>query len=775
MSALRQLSRRSRLLLGLGAGTLIVIALLNWVVFPLPHDKLTRAHGTFVYSRDNHLLNCFTAEDRFWRKPVSLDSISPLLVSTVIATEDKWFRWHPGFNPVALISAAYDNLSKGKFVRGGSTLTMQIARMMEPKERTIPNKLLEILRAVQLELAYCKDDLLEIYFNLAPYGGNIEGVGAASYLYFGKRPSDLTLSEVAILTAIPASPNQFRPDANSERCRQRRDLILDRLLAENQIDSLEMAQAKREEIPDSRVQPVVAAPHLSQLLAQRYPERTELVSTLDFKLQVVCEQLATGFQQSLREKGINNLSVVVLDTRTSELLAMVGSADFGDTKHQGQVNGAIAPRSPGSALKPFVYGLGFEKGLISPELRVEDLAVNYAGYIPVNYDGEYHGVVPVNDALIQSLNVPAVNLASRVGVGQIYNLLKQGGISTLNRKSHEYGLPLVLGSCEVSLLELVNLYAMLGRGGEFRPKALLMNDKAPASERLFSAETCYLLSDILSELKRPDLPSSWEFTTNMPRVAWKTGTSYGRKDAWAVGYNPEYTVGVWAGNFTAEGSIAIVGAEIAAPLMLSIFDHLYTNKQAPWNTAPENIKLRPVCAVSGMPAGAACPSTVQESFFAGVSSTRECDIHQRILVDASTGFKLCPYCSEGKKHAEKVIERWSPKVASWLLRQGVISFLPQHNPDCRGETGGDEPVITSPEQGATYMVQEHAPLEYQKILFEASAGSDAVRLHWFLDGQLFATASNSGSRIFYAPIRGEHRLMCVDALGRSTSITFRVE
>jgi penicillin-binding protein 1C len=771
---MRKLLLRRKLLIW-GAGTIFVLALSHWVLFPLPQAKLTRAHGTFVYSRDGHLLNCFTASDRFWRKPVVLSEISPLLVRSVIANEDKWFYWHPGFNPVSLFSAAYDNLTAGKFVRGGSTITMQIARMIEPKERTIGNKLIEILRAMQLEASYSKDELLEIYFNLAPYGGNIEGVGAASYLYFGKRPGELTASEVAILTAIPSSPNQFRPDANLSQCRQRRDIVLDRMKSESIISVEDLAQAKREEIPDQRVQPVIAAPHLSQMLAQRYPERSELNSTIDYKLQVVCEQLASNFQRSLADKGINNLSVVVLDTKTSELVAMVGSADFGDIAHQGQVNGAIAPRSPGSALKPFVYGLGFEKGLVAPQMRVEDLAVNYAGYIPVNYDGEYHGVVSVSEALIQSLNVPAVNLASRVGVAQIFGFLKRGGISTLGKKYQEYGLPLVLGACEVNLLELTNLYATLGRGGKFDQVALLKESKIGPSEQMLSEETCFLLSEILSELKRPDLPSSWEFTSDMPRVAWKTGTSYGRKDAWAIGYNPEYTVGVWAGNFSAEGSIAIVGAEISAPLMLSIFNQLYSKRQAPWYATSEKVKTRSVCAVSGMPAAEACPSTIEESYIGGTSPTRQCDVHRKILVDKTTGFQLCAYCSGGKPRTERVIEVWPPKIATWLLRRGIISIMPQHDPSCKGESGGEEPVITSPEQGAVYMVQDQTPLEYQKILFEASVAADSREIHWFIDGQLFATVKNADSRLFYTPSRGDHRLICVDGLGRSSSISFRVE
>lgn len=750
------------------------LGLLHWVVFPLPTDRLRRPSSTFVYSRDGRLLNCFTSSDRFWRKPVPLERISPNLLRSVIACEDRWFYGHPGVNPVSLISAAVDNLKAGRFVRGGSTITMQIARMMEPKPRTISNKIIEILRAVQLELTYSKKHLLEIYFNLAPYGGNIEGIGAAAYMYFDKTPDDLSIAEAALLTAVPSSPSQFRPDRDAQKCLARRNLVLRRLRDEGVITRSDYDQALTEELPRQRVAPSVTAPHFCQSIAAARPNEPEIVSTIDFTLQTTCERLALGYHGELMQKGINNLSVVVIDNRTGDLLAMVGSPDFGDIVNHGQINGALAPRSPGSALKPFVYALGFEKGIISPALRVEDLPANYAGYIPVNYDNEYHGVVSVGEALIQSLNVPAVNLTSRVGLKAFYDLLRRGGITTLNRKYDEYGLPLVLGSGEVPLLELANLYAALARGGQYLPVRSAREDATVQPSVLLTPEACYLVTGLLTELKRPDLPASWEFTADMPKVAWKTGTSYGRRDAWAVGYNPEYTVGVWAGNFSAEGSIAIVGAETAAPLMLDIFSQLCVDGDRQRFRRPKGIATRDVCAVSGRVAGDDCPERITEEYIPGVSPTEPCTIHRKILVDTRTGYQVCRWCADRKHTVERIYEDWPPRLAAWMASKGIISLIPAHNPQCRQVFAGDKPVITSPEDKAVYIFRPSVPLQYQKILFEASAAADNRKLFWFLDGQLFSTTERE-NRVFYEPKQGSHQLMCVDDYGRASAVSFHVQ
>jgi len=753
---------------------LIAVALVldRWVC-PLPTEKLSRPPAHFVYSRDGRLLNSFASSDFYWRKPVRLDHISPHLIQCVLASEDRWFRWHPGVNPVSLIKAAIDNARAGEVVRGGSTMTMQIARMIEPKERTVFGKLIEMLRAFQLEWHYSKNELLRIYFNLVPYGGNIEGIGAATHFYFDKEPSQLSWSEAAILTAIPASPNVFRPDLHPKACRKRRDLVLTNLHRLGLLNDSDYRDAEAEEIPVRRLDRPFCAPHLSQTALAVRPNETELHTTIDYNLQRLCERLAANYHGRLQPLGINNLAVVVIDNRSGDLLAMVGSPDFNDTEHHGQIHGALAARSPGSTLKPFVYALGFESGVITPSSRLDDIPVSYAGYAPKNYDEKYHGVVPSAEALIQSFNVPAVNLTARVGLKEFYDLLKAGGLGSLNRKYYQYGLPLVLGACEVTLLDLANLYAALARGGEYRAVREFVDDTLPTGYRLLSTESCYLVSEILANLQRPDLPTSWEFTRDLPTVAWKTGTSYGRKDAWTIGYNPRYTIGVWTGNFSGEGSAYVVGAETAAPLMFEIFNTLTRNQEPTWYDRPPRVRLRDVCTVSGMPPGEYCQSTRQDVYIEGVSSVAVCDVHRGLFVDHHTGYQLCRACLRGKTVDTVVFEQWPARLTAWLIGQNAATSLPEHNPDCRGIIADDAPVIASPEAEAVYELRRGAPREYQKILLKASVSHESKKVHWFLDNELFATC-RAGDGVFYLPEPGRHEVMALDDLGRSTTVRFEV-
>ena len=750
---------------------LMAAVVLDRWVWPLPVEQLHRPHGQFVYARDGRLIAAYTSSDRFWRKSTPLNDISPRLVSSVIASEDRWFYWHPGFNPVSLITAAVDNLRAGHVVRGGSTVTMQIARMIEPKDRTIGNKLREIARAIQLECHYSKNELLEMYLNLVPYGGNIEGVGGAALMYFDKEPSELTWAECATLVTIPVSPTAFRPDRDSTACRIRRDRVLARLHALGMMDDASYRQALAEEIPAQRVDQPFIAPHFAQSLVSMFPDSVMLHSTLNTELQAVCQRLAERHQLRLRDKDINNLSVVILDNHTGDILAMVGSPDFNDRRHQGQINGALAPRSPGSALKPFVYALAFDSGQLSPEYRLADIPVNYSGYSPENYDEQYHGMVSVRDALINSYNVPAVRACADVGLEQYYNLLKQGGLSTLDRPYYDYGLPLVLGACEITLLDLSGLYAMLARGGERCSVHWLTADSNSVKKRVLSPEASYLVTDILCDLHRPDLPTSWEFTADMPVVAWKTGTSYGRRDAWTIGYNERYTVGVWAGNFTGEGSVDIVGAKIAAPLMLSIFDEISDDHNRP--VPPDGIALREVCAVSGQPPNEFCPHTVIEKYIPGRSSVETCNLHKMILVDSRTGHRVSRATIPPEYVREEITIQWPPRVASWLQQNGAPMSYPERSPQIAAPVNSDRPVITSPENRAVYVMIDDIPADYQRILLEASVAPGCDRLHWFIDNTLYASGSPC-DRLFLTPTRGRHEVMCVDNHGRSQSITVEI-
>ena len=768
--------RRKKITIIGAAAALFVASLfvLDSAIFPLPLDKLNKPPSRFVYARDGRLLRCFISVDDYWRKPVALEDISPLLIKSVLAREDRWFYYHPGVNVFSLFEALIDNIKAGEIVRGGSTITMQIARMIEPKPRTVKSKLIEILRAMQLELHYSKSELLELYFNIAPYGGNIEGIGAASYFYFDKSPIELTAGQAALLTSIPNSPTYLRPDLNVDNCYDARARVLAYMLDGKIIDSLQYQAALLEKINPEKTSPPFKAPHLCRDLALEYPGQGEITTTIDSKIQQTCEAIVKHYQYALQTRAINNAAVIVIDNRSSEVLALIGSPDFFDNKHQGQINGATALRSPGSALKPFAYALALDEGIISPAIYLEDLPVYYSGYSPENYDDSYRGVVSAADALRMSLNVPAVNLCAQTGLDKFFKVLKSGGLSTLNGKYYDYGLPLVLGSCEVKLLELTNLYSALGRGGIWRPYRLIKDDSRMAGDTLFSPEASYIIAEILSDVTRPDFPSSWEFSANLPKIAWKTGTSYGRRDAWSIGFNPHYTVGVWVGNFTGEPSPNLVGAESAAPILFDIFTTISSKTEDGWFTRPENVGIRDVCALTGLIPGPFCKSTKEELYIHGVSPSRRCDVHQVLTLDSHTGCKLCPYCSEGKNTIDSVFQIWPAKISTWLKKSGSLTqTVPIHNPDCRGTYYGDRPEITSPKPDVNYIIRDYLPASQQGILLDASAASGTKDLYWFIDGVLYGKI-RPGERLFYIPQAGKHNIICSDDQGRSSSLELKI-
>ncbi|MCI0513038.1 penicillin-binding protein 1C [candidate division KSB1 bacterium] len=753
---------------------LIALGLVIDFLLPLPTHRLFPDRSTQILARDGTLLRAYTARDDIWRMYTPLAGISPLHQKMVRAYEDRWFYWHLGINPVALVRAAWLNLKAKKIRSGGSTITMQIARMMEPKSRTFRAKFQEMFRALQLEWHFSKKELLEIYFNLMPYGGNIEGVGAAAWIYFGKPPAQLSIGEIALLTALPNSPTRLRPDLNGSSARAARDKVLTRLLTQHVIQPSQYQDARSETVPSQRRTLPFLAPHACDFLKQRDFTERQLRSTLDLHIQTICQHLLTQHVQGLSGKGITNGAVVVIDNPRHEVLALVGSGNFFNNSSSGQVNGALAPRSPGSALKPFVYALALDAGLISHRSVLEDVPVDYSGYSPENFDGLYHGVVTVEQALAQSLNVPAINLTAALKKNTVYRLLKKAGFTTLSRPEAQYGLPIILGACEVKLLELTNFYSCLANGGVFYPWRMRVGETPGEGQVLFSPESAFIITEILAGLSRPDLPTAWESSLNLPKVSWKTGTSYGHKDAWSIGYNPDWTIGVWIGNFSGAGVPELVGAEVAAPLLFDIFNALARGRNPRWFAAPSGLGVREVCVLSGMPASAICPRTQEEYYLPGKSPHIPCTLHQKRLIDDQTHTVLCNHCSQGRRFHEVVFEQWPAKLATWMERNGYpIPKIPPHYPKCTSLILGSAPIIRSPSANCEYILREGVDPEYQKILLDASVSNDVRRIYWFVDGKVLLTCSPA-EKVFYKPTVGNHQLVCMDELGRGTEMVIKI-
>lgn len=769
-------SRRARIL----KSVLAVAALLKFpaiiiltlgFMLPLPVEKLHRDKSTVVLASDGTLLTAYLSADDKWRFETKLSDVPGFVRKSVIAYEDRWFYFHPGINPVSILRAAATNFRRGEVVVGGSTITMQVARMMDPQPRTMKAKMIESFRALQLEVKYSKKEILALYFNLAPYGGNIEGFAAASYFYFGKPPAVLSKSEAISLVGLPNSPTRLRPDRNFVESQKHRAFLAEELRKRGILSKKDYMSLKTDKMPEARKNLPAKAPHFSAFAASKHPELKTIESTLDSRLQTLAEKALLSHLESLSGRGITNGAVVIIENSTRAVRAMVGSADFNDVMISGQVNGALAPRSPGSAMKPFVYALAFDRGIISPRLMLEDVPVNYSGYTPVNFDEKNRGAIPAEDALKLSLNVPAVNIYSKVG-DDFFKLLKNGGITTLDKPREYYGLPLILGGGEVNLLELSNLYASLADGGMYKPYEIINRDSRVEPVRIISEGTAYITTEILSEVRRPDLPNCWEFSVNLPKVAWKTGTSYGHRDAWSIGYNPEYTVGVWLGNFSGRGAETLVGSEVAAPLLFDIFNSV--SSHAEWFKKPVSVGRRKVCAISGMTATENCPQTVEENHLYGVSPAAPCSMHMKYALDRASGKRLSPDCIHGNNYDEKIFELWPSRIATWRRREGYpVDSVPAYLESCDHAAEGGEPVIVSPAHNTRFFLRADAPLERQRILLDASVPNTVDTVYWFVDGELYASG-DPDEKTFYTPQPGSHKIACVDTAGRSSEVTIQV-
>jgi len=756
------------------ATPLLLFAVLN-ALAPLPTERLHPPPSTLVVDRRGEVLRAFLAADDMWRFQITKDEIPHALKKAVLAFEDRYFYWHPGINPVAVCRAAAANIRSGKIVQGASTITMQLARMMQPRERTFRSKIIEAFRALQLEWCYSKDEILTFYLNLAPYGGNLVGVATASQFYFNKRPDQLSLGESALLAAIPNSPNRYRPDLNGTEARHIRNRILHQMHARGVISVAEHDEARSEPLPRQRFEPRFTAPQLSEnLIRGQQATSSRIQTTIDLVLQQQTVRILQTHMKPLQAHGVHNAAVVIIDNAAREVLAYVGSHDFFDAAHQGQVDGAGSPRSPGSALKPFIYALGVEHGLISPKSLLADVPVAYADYRPQNYDDTFHGAVTMQEALIRSMNVPAVNLYAQLGDRGIYSFMKAAGITTLTKPKEHYGLSLILGGGEVTLLELTNLYAGLAQYGLFRPAKLLLKQQGPLATRLLSPGSSFIIIDILSRLRRPELPAVWDAARDIPKVAWKTGTSYGHKDAWSIGFTPELTIGVWVGNFDGAGAPALVGAESAAPILFALFEAFSDRLHAPWFTAPETVQRRQVCAISGMLPTPYCAMVQNEAFLPGISPSARCTIHRKILIDQQTGLRLCGHCRIGRTYREQIYEVWPAEIAAWKQKHGLpLPRLPEHFPACDRVATGAGPVIQSPPADSEYKIRSGVALKFQKILLRAAVSNQTRRVYWFLNDKLLHTGSPD-EKVYLTPHKGRHTIMCMDDEGRASQVNIKI-
>jgi penicillin-binding protein 1C len=738
-----------------------------------------------VVDREGRLLRLALASDQRYRLWTPLHEVSPTLVEAVQLHEDAWFRWHPGVNPVSLARAVVNYAGDGPRL-GASTITMQLARLRWRLDTKTPSgKLRQIARALQLEATYSKDDILEAYLNLAPYGGNIEGVGAASRIYFRKPPGGLTVAEALTLAVLPQAPSRRGRLVPIERTIEAastsgaglsaaRDRLYARWRAMRPPDPATDALVRLPLRLHAPRELPFRAPHaVDRLLAERvlHPnDGPRLVSTLDLRLQSLVEERVEAHLRRLRAKGVNNAAVLLVDRRDLGVRALVGSADWHDARIDGQVDGTAGKRSPGSTLKPFLYALALDQGVLHPATVLRDVPTAFGPYTPENFDGRFLGPVTAQDALVRSRNIPAVWVSSQLRQPSFYDFLRQAGVSRLSSEQH-YGLALVLGGGEVTMSEVARLYALLGNDGKLRPLRLRESDPAGEGTTLLSPEAAFVTRDMLRHNPRPDSAGgAWGGADAGPPVAWKTGTSWGFRDAWSAGLVGPYVLVVWLGNFDGHPNPALVGADAAAPLFFSIVDGLDAagvDLAEPPGTAPLHLKRVEVCRASGELPNAECPQRGSTWFLPGKSPIRVSNVHRTVLVDRRSGRVACgPFDPETMRR--EVHEFWPSDLRRVFAQAGIPRRVPPAGADCAGldaDGQGSAPKITSPWRGTHYALRLSHP-EQRQLTLAATVDADVSRVYWFAGDSYIGNAA-AGESLAWTPDRaGQWTLSVVDDRGR---------
>ena len=755
---------------------LLALTLIGLRLYPKPALADLIPHSTAIYAADGTLLRLTLASDSQYQLWVPLEDIQPKVVEAVKLYEDRYFSWHWGVNPVALLRGVWRTAFGGSR-QGASTITMQLAREIYTIDsRTVNGKFRQILAAIWLECRYSKRDIVEAYLNVAPYGGNIKGIATASLFYFNKPPNQLNLPEAITLAVIPQNPNKrLSLSSQNSPLNQARLRLWQSWLRTHPSDVQYNADMA---LPDKALNHTLhlpfLAPHFTDALLSELGQNVPQFSVhtgLNLRAQATLERMLKNYVENNKTIGITNASAMLLDAKNMQIKAMVGSANYFDAAIFGQVKGTDAKRSPGSTLKPFIYALAMDQSLIHPASILKDAPTSFGPYSPENFDGRFIGPITAADALIRSRNVPAVSLAAKLSQPSLYDFLKNAGVSDLKSEAH-YGLALALGGGELTMQELVGLYAMLANHGEFRPIALIQNANNPhKSYRLISEEAAFITLDMLRQNPRPDTSAP-----DQQKVAWKTGTSWGFHDAWTIGVAGNDVLAVWVGNFDGKPNPAFIGIKTAAPLFFQVLDSLrHQRLLSPYGAIealpPRHISKVKVCAASGDLPNQYCKNLSETWFIPGKSPIKISNLHRPVYIDNATGLAAC---NAGANTHEEVYEFWSSDMLRLFREAGMPRRVPPALPaDCNNalQTSADNPHITSPVKGVTYTIRLSQP---ESIALRANRDGQGA-IYWFADTSYIAK-SETGNAVAWTPQKaGRFVLRAVDEAGRADSREVNVE
>ena len=754
--------------------TILVIA----YIFCLPRQLFHVPYSTVVTDRNGELLGARIASDGQWRFPPR--TTTPEKVKQCLITfEDRHFYHHWGVNPVSISRAAYQNLKNKRIVSGGSTLTMQTIRLARNESRTFGEKFIEMILATRLEFRASKEKILSMYVSHAPFGGNVVGLDAAAWRYFGHSAEELSWAEAAMLAVLPNAPAMIHLSKSRQSLLNKRNRLLKQLRERKIIDSSTYELAISEPLPDEPHSLPQIAPHL---VSRFYQERNGKysVSTIDRGIQSQIENAAERWSNEFNRSDIRNLAILVIDIRTNQVVAYCGNVNFERKQSGNQVDVIQAPRSTGSILKPFLYYAMLQEGSLLPHTLLPDIPININGFTPQNFSLQFEGAVPASEALARSLNIPAVTMLQKYGAPKFHTFLRQIGLKTINRPASHYGLSLILGGAEATLWDVTNTYAYMGRSLLQLPQtecSLLLSD-SENSEAVTSAKTTDIFQpgavwqtfNALTEVNRPE-EIDWKSIPSMHPIAWKTGTSHGFRDAWAVGVTPHYAIGVWVGNATGEGKPGLVGARTAGPVLFDIFSLLPPTQ---WFKRPGNVFVKTeVCRKSGHLKGRFCEETDTLLILPAGLKTEACPYHHLVTLSADETHRIYENCA----NLEPTIQKsWFtlPPVWEWYYKQHHPEYspLPPFKPGC-GEDALQPMQFIYPPMNARIVLPKQMDGSPGYMTAELAHGNPATTIFWHLDNT-YLTQTQDFHKISLQPTPGKHSLTAVDSAGNTVTTTFYI-
>lgn len=760
-----------------------------------PRTLFPEACSTLLYSSDGQLLGARIAPDGQWRFPPA-DSLPGKFVTCLLTYEDKRFFRHSGVDPVAIVRAMRINLSRGKVVSGGSTITMQLARIARGnRDRTLYEKMVETGYALLLETAFDKHQILNFYASHAPFGGNVVGIETAAWRYFGRSAADLSWAESATLAVLPNSPALIHPGRNRARLKAKRDKLLTALKERGILDETEYGLSLLEPLPEAPVPLPDEAPHLLERLAADAPG-TRITTSVNRMLQRQTQEIVNRYARDYASNHIHNLAALIADAETGEVLAYAGNVTFkADARKGNQVDIITSPRSTGSILKPFLYAAMLHDGQLLPGTLVSDVPLNLNGFSPQNYNKTFYGAVPAHRAIERSLNVPLVRMLSAYNTGRFMSLLKKAGMTTLRFSEEHYGASLILGGAEGTLWDLTGMYASLARtfahyrtyNGRYDPADIhpltpypappadpvrSVADKRLTDKPFLSAASIWFAFEAMSALNRPEEEADWQQFGSMKQVAWKTGTSYGGRDAWAIGTTPRYTVGVWVGNASGEGRPGLTGVGNAAPVLFDLFSLL---PGSGWFDMPyDELLPMAICRLSGHKASAICDRVDTLYMPRSADKTEVCPYHRLVHLSADGRFRVNSSC---ESVGRMIARPWFvlPPSEEYYYRNYHIDYapLPPVKPGC-GEDRGRQIELIYPEHNAILYLPKGFSGKREQFVFKAAHARPDAILYWHLD-DTYAGETTDHHQISFSASPGKHRLTLIDDQGNRKTISFEVK